>query len=125
MIDRILRTEPVRLYAILTAAVALAAYFLPSGAWPLVAALGAAALGIGAAPGPVGLIRNSVFSQATHKEQLDHLMVITGALPDPDPIPSAGSPDAGAVNWVAIALVVIAAVLVAWALGWVPIEVNT
>lgn len=84
MIERILRTEPVRLYSVLAAAVALGVYFLPSGAWPLVLGLVAAVLGVGGAPGRVGVIRNSVYSAETHERQLDQLVTIAGALPDPD-----------------------------------------
>lgn len=39
--------EPVRLYAVASAAAALAAYYLPSGAWPLILGVLAAVLGIG------------------------------------------------------------------------------
>lgn len=43
----ILNREPVRLYSIAAALVALGAYFIPSGAWPLVLALVAAVVGGG------------------------------------------------------------------------------
>lgn len=42
-----LKLEPVRIYSVLAAAAALAAYFLPSDAWFLTLALVAAVLGVG------------------------------------------------------------------------------
>lgn len=112
MLDRLLRTEPVRLYSICTAAAALAAYFLPSGAWPLVLGLAAAILGVGRAT------RAQVWSQASHDLALDQLVRITAAMPDPDDEPAAG--DRGAVSWGTVALMVMAVVTVLWAIGEVP-----
>lgn len=86
MIDRILRTEPVRLYSIGVAFFAVAAYFVPSGAWPLVIGLLAAILGLGEGA------RSQVFSRDTHEAQIDHLVTITAAMPDPDDIPTTGAP---------------------------------
>lgn len=89
MIDRILRTEPVRLYAIGGALVALGAYFIPSGAWPLVIALLAAVLGLGEG------VRSQVWSQAGH--ELDIERAVAEVLPE-DPEPIAGSPRKRAAN---------------------------
>lgn len=54
--------------------------------------------------------RQQVVPVVTHDEQLDHLVTIAGAMPDPDDVPATGSPDRGAVDLIglltAVALVV-------------------
>lgn len=80
MIERILKAEPVRLYSIAMAAVALGAYFLPTNAWPLVLALIAAVLGVGQAA------RSAVTPLADPRDRRDRPLV---ALPvEPDDIAS-------------------------------------
>lgn len=74
---RLLRTEPVRLYSILAAAIPLAAYYAPSGAWPLILALAAAVLGVGRR------VRAQVWTQESHDLAMEQLMSITSAVPDP------------------------------------------
>ena len=117
MLDRILRTEPVRLYAVIGAAVAIGAYFIPSGAWPLVLALGAAVLGVGEG------VRQQVWSADSHHLIVDQVRAVNG-LPPSDDIPSTGSPDAGAVDLAtinAVCLVIIAVVAVLHAFGKLPL----
>ena len=72
--SRLLATEPVRLYSIAGAAVAIGAYFVPSGAWPLVLALVAAVLGTGQG------VRSLVWSRDTHERELEHATLL--ATPD-------------------------------------------
>lgn len=63
----ILRTNPVRLYAAITAAGTLGSYFLPSGGWPLIVgfviAVATLILGEG--------VRSQVYSQETHAQEVD------------------------------------------------------
>lgn len=113
MIDRILKTEPVRLYSVAVAAVALAAYFVPTDAWPLVLALIAAVLGTGQA------VRSQVFSQDTH-EAVAYQRQVFSNKPIDDDIPTTGAPEAGAVSWGTLALIAMAVVMVLWAFGEVP-----
>ncbi len=107
MIDRILKTEPVRLYSIAMAAVALAAYFVPTDAWPLVLGLIAAVLGTGQA------VRSQVFSKDTHERTVWQGSVFSSKVPtlgvEPDDIPTTGAPGAperGAGELVTVLIVV-------------------
>lgn len=77
MICRLLSAEPVRLYGIVAAAVPLVAYFVPSGAWPLVLPLIAVVLGVGEAA------RSRVWSPASHELVMEQLMTVTSTVPDP------------------------------------------
>ena len=84
--------NPVRLYSIATAGVALGAYFLPSGAWPLVLGLVAAVIGAGAG------VRSQVVPTVTVEEHLDtaqRLFHLGGQLPPDDDIKTTGSPPGG------------------------------
>jgi hypothetical protein len=108
VIDRILKTEPVRLYSIAMAAVALAAYFVPTDAWPLILGLIAAVLGTGQA------VRSQVFSQDTHERTVWQGQVFSSKLPTPDTEPTTGAPDQGAADFVGVlvAVLVILAIIV-------------
>lgn len=75
MIKWLLRTEPVRIYSVLVAVVALVGYFAPSGAWPLVTAVLAATLG--------QQVRNRVWSGESHERTMEQLVSVTSTIPDP------------------------------------------
>lgn len=77
--------EPVRLYSIAAALVAIGAYFVPSGAWPLVLALVAAVVG-----GGVGVRSQVTPIAAPDTSLLDRLRE---DLPEADDIPTTGSPE--------------------------------
>ena len=112
MIQRILKTEPVRLYSIAMAVVALAAYFVPTNAWPLVLALVASVLGLGHAT------RSTVTPLVDPKDQAGRSLV-----PSLPGVPDQSTPDRGAVDLAtvnAICLVILAAIAVLWAFGEAP-----
>lgn len=74
---KLLDTEPVRLYSIVTAAFAVLAYFAPSGAWPLLLALVAAMLGVGQG------VRSQVWSQETHELEVERAQLLGPPGPGP------------------------------------------
>jgi hypothetical protein len=80
--------EPVRLYSIAASAIAIGAYFIPSGAWPLVLALVAAVVG-----GGVG-VRQAVTPNVTAEEHIDTAarLALMGRLPPYDDIPTTNAP---------------------------------
>lgn len=61
------------------------------------------------------LARSQVVPVVTHEEHLDHLVTITAALPDPDDVPSTGSPERGAGELVTV--LIVAALVIAIACG--------
>lgn len=64
----LLRTNPVRLYAAITAAGTLGAYYLPSGGWPLIVGFVIAVTTLVLGEG----VRSQVYSQETHEQEVDN-----------------------------------------------------
>lgn len=68
MLTRLFRTEPVRLYGVLAAAVPLLTYLLPSGAWLPALGLAGAVLGVNQA------VRARVWSPDSHDLAVDQAL---------------------------------------------------
>lgn len=88
---KIFGREPVLWLSAIQAVIALAVGFgldLTGEQQGLIHATSAALLSL--------IVRSQVVPVETHDEQLEHLVTIAGAMPDPDDVPATGSPEGGA-----------------------------